>query len=158
LLARLPGGFRSPAWRLEGSFSAIAREGLLLEIVAAFGRNGNQTTPSAAPPAWLRAARDFLHENACVPLDLAGVARAVGRHEIHLAREFRRFFGATMGGYLRQLRTERAALLLLETQSNITAIALDCGFASHSHLCREFKSRFGITPSQYRSRQACARR
>jgi AraC-like DNA-binding protein len=43
-----------------------------------------------------------MHENAFVPLTMAQIAREAGRHEIHLAREFRRFFGVPVGVYLRQ--------------------------------------------------------
>jgi AraC family transcriptional regulator len=133
-------------------FSPFACEGILLEIIAALGRNGATVNTSANPPSWLRAAREFLHENADASFSMARVAQAAGRHEIHVAREFRRFYGTSVGAYLRRLRTEKAAQLLAATQQTITDIALDCGFASHSHLCREFKARFGVTPSRYRAR------
>jgi len=77
--------------------------------------------------------------------------RAAGRHEIHLAREFKRYFGVSVGSYLRQARIERAADLLRNTSSNITDIALRCGFANHAHLCRVFKAYFAMSPSQYRA-------
>ena len=138
----------------DDAFSAIACEGILLEVIAAFGRRGIAATTPARPPAWLCAARDFIHENAVTPLSLAQVARAAGRHEIHLAREFRRFFGASVCAYSRRLRIERAARLLLRPSIAISEVALDCGFSNHSHLCREFKAHFDVTPSQYRSRHA----
>jgi AraC family transcriptional regulator len=138
----------------KDDFSALACEGILLEIIAALGRNGATANSHANPPAWLRAARDFLHENAGAPLSMARVAQAAGRHEIHVAREFRRFYGTSVGAYLRRLRTEKAAQLLVATEDAITDIALGCGFASHSHLCREFKAHFGVTPSRYRAGSA----
>jgi AraC family transcriptional regulator len=132
-------------------FSALACEGLLLEMIAQFGRLGSAgTTTQKKPPAWLCAARDFMHENVCGALSMAQIARAASRHEIHLAREFRRFFGVPVGVYLRQLRVERARQLLLNRRLSISEIALSCGFSNHSHFCRAFKWRLGITPSQYR--------
>ena len=136
----------------KDALSALACEGLVLEIVAAFGRVGFGGSNGAEPPAWLRAARDYLHSNACGAPTMKQVAQAAGRHEIHLAREFRRHFGTSIGGYLRRLKTEEAARLLLQPRADITDIALQCGFASHSHLCRVFKEHFGVTPSQYRAR------
>jgi AraC family transcriptional regulator len=136
----------------EDDFAIVAREGIVLEIIAAFGRSTKLDLCDAKPPAWLRAARDFLHANAAEPLTMKRIAGAAGRHEIHLAREFRRYFGISVGAYLRRIRTERAAHLLQHTRSDITDIALDCGFASHSHLCRVFKTHFGVSPSQYRAR------
>ncbi|HEX3944067.1 MAG TPA: AraC family transcriptional regulator [Rhizomicrobium sp.] len=135
----------------DDALSAVAREGIVLEIVAAFGRVGFGTPADAEAPRWLRIARDYLHAHACATPTMAQVARAAGRHEIHLAREFRRYFGMSVGTYLRRLKTEEAARLLLQPRANITAVALRCGFASHSHLCRVFKEHFGITPSQYRT-------
>jgi AraC family transcriptional regulator len=137
--------------RREDQFASVACEGIVLEIIAAFGRAG-VVHPGASAPAWLNAARDYLHAHAGVSLSMKEIARAAGRHEIHLAREFRRYFGLPVGSYLRQVRTERAAHLLRYTGSDITEIALRCGFASHAHLCRVFKAHFGVSPSQYRAR------
>lgn len=134
----------------DDEFSCLAREGIVLEVVASFARAGDVRAP--APPPWLKTARDFIHANGFAPLAISEVAKAAGRHEIHLAREFRRHFGMSVGSYLRQVRTERAAHLLRHSSSDITGIALRCGFASHAHLCRVFKAHFGLTPSQYRAK------
>lgn len=146
------------------ALSALACEGLLLEIVAAFGRHWTATRTSATTtagarataPLWLRVARDFIHANAFNSPSMTQIATAAGRHEIHLAREFRRFYAISVGAYIRRLRTERAALLLLEAEISISDVAQRCGFASHPHLCREFKAHFGVTPSEYRSQATTA--
>lgn len=133
-------------------FSPLAREGILLEIVAAFGRADALAGTAAKAPAWLCRARDFMQQNAFATVTLRQIADAAGRHEIHLAREFRRYFGISVGSYLRKVRAERAAHLLRHSTSAITDIALGCGFASHAHLCRVFKAQFGLTPTQYRAK------
>jgi AraC family transcriptional regulator len=138
--------------RQDDGFSAVACEGIMLEIIAAFGRRRSVAAVNTKPPAWLCAAREFMHEHAFAPLTMAQIACAAGRHEIHLAREFRRFFGTSVGAYLRRLRIEQAQRLLLKTRYSISDIAQTCGFASHSHLCREFKAHFGLSPSEYRLR------
>ncbi|MGN6517488.1 MAG: AraC family transcriptional regulator [Rhizomicrobium sp.] len=134
------------------AMSSLACEGIVLEIVAGLGRVGSGASQGAAMPPWLRAARDYLHASACAAPTMKQIARAAGRHEIHLAREFRRYFGVSVGGYLRRLKTEEAARLLRRPGADITDVALHCGFASHAHLCRVFKAHFGVTPSQYRAR------
>jgi len=134
-------------------FSALACEGLMLETVAAFGRN-LRTPATGAAPAWLEAARDFIHANALQKLSLAEIAAAAGRHEIHLAREFRRRYGLSVGAYLRRQRIDEATRLLRQRRLSLTEIALECGFSSHSHLCRAFRAQHGVTPSQYRADQA----
>jgi AraC-like DNA-binding protein len=54
---------------------------------------------------------------------------------------------------MRRLRAERAARLLRNGQLSISEIAQNCGYASHSHLCREFKTQLGATPSEYRAKR-----
>jgi AraC family transcriptional regulator len=136
--------------RRDDRFSALAREGILLELIAAFARHGKSTKSTGTPPPWLSAVRDYLLQGACTPLSMRQLARVAGRHEIHLAKDFRRFFGTSVGEFARRLRIEQVARLLLRSDTSICDIAIDCGFSSHSHLCREFKARFGITPSNYR--------
>jgi AraC family transcriptional regulator len=138
--------------RSPDDLSGLACEGMVLEALAAFARRSLGTGGARHAPVWLRTARDFLRENASAPLPLARVAQVAGRHEVHLAREFRRFFGTSIGQYLRRLRCERAAALLAQPRGTrtLTEVALCCGFSSHAHLCHEFRRAFGVTPSHYR--------
>jgi AraC family transcriptional regulator len=135
----------------DDDVSVLACEGLMLEIMAAFTRRGFLDPYRGPVPPWLRRAKEFIDQHWLASFSLKDVACAAGRHEIHLAREFRRFFGASVGAYLRRLRTDEAARLLASSQPiTITEIALCCGFSSHPHLCREFRRRFGVSPSEYR--------
>jgi AraC family transcriptional regulator len=134
----------------EDDFTPVACHGLMLEAVAALGRANRPLVAPGRPPAWLRVARDYVHENALRPVTLKEVALAVGRHEIHLAREFGRYYGVTIGACLRRLRAQHAARLLESTGAGLTQVALESGFSSHAHLCREFKAQLGMTPSKYR--------
>ncbi|MBT3569665.1 MAG: helix-turn-helix transcriptional regulator [Opitutae bacterium] len=68
-------------------------------------------------------------------------------------RRFRRAFGSSPHQYLLRLRVNAAARLLIETSQTIAAIAQDCGFHDHAHLCRNFGKIMNVTPSTFRSRQ-----
>jgi AraC-like DNA-binding protein len=48
-----------------------------------------------------------------------------------------------------QLRLARA-LVELPYSTDITSLALDLGFSSHSHFTLAFRSAFGCTPSEFR--------
>ncbi|HEX3663948.1 MAG TPA: helix-turn-helix transcriptional regulator [Rhizomicrobium sp.] len=140
--------------RARDTYSDLVCEGVLLEIVAAFGRSCETgRRQSTTPPQWLRRVREFLHEQSGASLRMTDVAKTAARHEVHVAREFRRFYGTTIGDYLRKLRLDSAAQQLSDPRAEICQVALDCGFSSHSHLCREFKRRFGVTPSHFRARR-----
>lgn len=133
------------------TFAPLALKGILLELVAAFGRKECNVGPGG-PPLWLREARDYLRENADRNPSLESMAARAGKHPVHLAKEFRRYFGTSIGAYLRQMRLKQAEAMLLRKNLDLTGIALACGFASHSHMCRSFKAAYGVTPSQFRSR------
>ncbi|HJU26434.1 MAG TPA: helix-turn-helix transcriptional regulator, partial [Rhodanobacteraceae bacterium] len=126
-------------------FSGLAIAGLSLELVALFGRNHDARTA----PAWLRCIKDRLDSTDNLPT-LAELARDANRHPVHVAREFRRRYGLTLGEYLRRRRSEQAARLLRSTTMPLTEIALTCGYAGSSQLSRAFRAAFGLAPSEYR--------
>ena len=55
-----------------------------------------------------------------------------------------------MSKYVQQLRVGRAAQLLQDKRLSSAQIAQAAGFADQAHLCRIFKSEFGLTPGRYR--------
>ncbi len=132
----------------DDGFGRFAAEGLALELVALFGRRRRRV---GAPPSWLVAARDQVAHSSAQSLTLEAIAARAGRHPVHLAREFHRYFGASIGEYRRAERLRRADELLGTTRG-LSEIALACGFNSHSHFTRAFAAAHGVTPSEYRKR------
>ena len=55
--------------------------------------------------------------------------------------------------YLLQQRVARARELLRASNLALTDIALQLGFASHSHFSTAFRSETGLPPSEYRRAQ-----
>jgi len=52
--------------------------------------------------------------------------------------------------YRNQLRLRAALESLAERHADLTGIALDLGFSSHSHFTETFRRTFGRTPSSVR--------
>jgi AraC-like DNA-binding protein len=71
-------------------------------------------------------------------------------HPVHLAQEFKRVYGTTVGQFSRSLRLEQARKLLAETREPISSIAVKTGFYDPAHFSRVFRSQFGLTPSEFR--------
>lgn len=138
-------------FRLNDGASNLALEGLTLELLAQTSR-----VPLArrdvSPPRWLIHAMELLHARYAENLKFAEIAVAVGIHPVHLAAEFRRHFGGTMGASLRAVRIAAAKKALRESNRTVAEIAGDCGFYDEPHLCRTFKAQAGMTPTQYRVR------
>jgi AraC family transcriptional regulator len=78
---------------------------------------------------------------------LAGLADASAWH---LARIFRDETGATLHDYVTRARLASALDRVLDADADLSAIALDSGFASHSHFSARFRALFGLAPSELR--------
>jgi AraC family transcriptional regulator len=129
--------------------AALAIEGLMLELLALASRRPNETAaPRSAP--WLLQARELIEAGLGGHLGVTGIAAAVGVHPVTLARAFRRCFGCTMGGFVRQRRIERAMEQLRRSRAPLAEIALANGFADQSHFSNLFRRTVGLTPSRYR--------
>lgn len=83
-------------------------------------------------------------------ITLDDVARAVHASPFHLARIFQQQTGVPVHRYLTQLRLRASLERLAEDDTDITAIALELGFSSHSHFTDAFRREFGRPPSKVR--------
>jgi len=132
--------------RRRDAFTPLALEGLALELTAVSARG-----PAARrPEPWLEQARDLLHEHLRTPPSATALAREVGVHPSHLAREFRAHFGDSPGGYARRLRLEWAAARLVASDTPLACLAAEAGFVDQSHFTHAFRRRFGVTPGRFR--------
>lgn len=131
------------------SASALAIEGYTLAILGELAR-GAGTAQRGTAPSWLARAVDLLHARCLDSLDMSGIAGEVGVHPVHLARQFRRYHGCTMGEYVRRLRIEYACQQLARTDAALSSIAYVAGFADQGHFSRTFRALTGMTPGAYR--------
>jgi len=84
------------------------------------------------------------------PLSLSQLARSVDVSPYYAARVFRRVFGTSIHQHQLELRLRHALTLLVDTEFDLSRIALDVGFANHGHFTNYFRRRFGAPPSQAR--------
>ena len=97
-------------------------------------------------------ARAFLDAHLAETVGLETVARDAGTSMYHLCRVFREQTGFTMHAYRTRQRLGHALDRLVSGSSaNLTDLALDLGFSSHSHLSRTFQKQMGVSPSAIRS-------
>lgn len=136
--------------RHPDSWSLLAIEGLLLDMLATASRIGPETGRETVPP-WLEWVQEMLHEEPLARLDLTVLAQHAGVHPAYLARAFRHHFHCSVGEYSRRIRLERAARSLASGGASIAAIALEAGFADQSHLTRCFKRFYNTTPGSFRA-------
>lgn len=85
------------------------------------------------------------------PLTVRALAREAAMSPFHFSREFKRETGLTPRDYLRGARLARAKRLLAADDRPVTDVAMECGFASASHLATAFRRAHGMAPSKYRA-------
>jgi AraC family transcriptional regulator len=86
------------------------------------------------------------------PLDLRDLADHACLSRFHFHRIFQALVGETVGELVRRLRLERAATHLRTSQTPITELAFEAGYATHEAFIRAFRAAFGYTPSTLRRR------
>jgi len=109
------------------------------------------TYEGGLPQRQLLQVLDYIDAHLSSEITLADLAELVGMSQFHFGRLFKQSLGLSPYQYLLQQRVERAKQLLKQRDQPIAAIALECGFNSHSHLGRKFRQLTGMTPKAYRA-------
>lgn len=123
-------------------------------IVASLGisRHLNRTEGTTIPFQELRAPVDYICENFASDISVRSLASACSISVSALERRFKKHLDKTPRQYITEVRLDNARQMLLETDRPIGAIALETGFADHSHFTRAFSRHYGESPRQARGR------
>ena len=144
---------------LAGQLDALGGEESVIGIVAAVIADAyrvvayGQSSTGRRHRDLVDAARAELSRTVSMNRSVNEIARAVGTSPYHLCRVFRAHTGQTLHRYRMTLRL-RLALEQLESARatrNLSAIAHDLGFSSHSHFVRAMRRQTGRSPSALRT-------
>lgn len=130
----------------------IAVLGRLLHL--AYARAGAPEVSPAAPreaEELVERARTFALAHVDERLTLARFAAAAGCTPFRLCHAVRAVTGGTLHAWLVRLRLQLSLERVAEPFSDLTTVALDLGFSSHSHFTAAFRKAFGVTPSAFRT-------
>ncbi|MBS0657562.1 MAG: helix-turn-helix transcriptional regulator [Verrucomicrobia bacterium] len=125
---------------------------LLGACLAAAQRDSRRLTPHSSPVLTKGIARvqEAIAQEPARRWTLTELASLAGVSPFHFAHVFRRQVGASVHQYVLQSRLETTLPRVLEPEEDLSAIALDAGFASHSHFTARFRAHFGTTPRALR--------
>ena len=94
----------------------------------------------------------YLNEHLTEEVSVEQLAKAAHFSTFHFQRIYKYLQGESPYETLIRLRLERAASILkYNNADSIAFIARACGFASPEHFSRQFKDRYGVTPSSLRN-------
>jgi AraC-like DNA-binding protein len=128
--------------------TAVAFRAAVTRVV---GRAGKRV-PSASTVAAMNRIRGFLGEHVGENLTLGELAAMATMSRSHFSHTFHAVLGMSLRDYVRDLRLERAHLLLLASRISLTAIAAESGFYDLPHLDKAFRHRLGMSPLEFRRR------
>lgn len=81
------------------------------------------------------------------------MARLCGLGVTQFIHHVRLLTNMTPAQYLQACRLERAAVMLREPGTKVTAVSFDCGFSSSQYFATAFQQRFGCAPRQFVQRE-----
>ncbi|HEY7638259.1 MAG TPA: AraC family transcriptional regulator [Steroidobacteraceae bacterium] len=105
---------------------------------------------SARRVAVVDRARSYILNRYRESLSLSSIAAASGVAPSTLCENFPCIVGVPVWRYVQRLRLQDAALALGEGATDLSRLALDLGFSSHSHFAQAFRAHFGQAPSHFR--------
>ena len=105
---------------------------------------------SSRAAAAIDKARSYILSRYREPLSLASIAASCDAAPSTLCESFPRVVGMPVWKYVQRLRLQEAALALAEGAEDLSGLALDLGFSSHSHFAQAFRAHFGEAPSRFR--------
>jgi AraC-like DNA-binding protein len=146
LLQRMRAGDVDPLEAEEATMMIVAR-------ALAAARGAWRRMP-ASHPAHRDLAQDamaLVGAAQCERLTLSATARRLAVTPFHLCRVFRAQTGMPLHRHVTRLRLRAALDALARRDADLTCIALDAGFCSHSHFTSAFGREFGVTPSAWRA-------
>jgi len=95
--------------------------------------------------------RHYINNNFDNELNLDLLSHIRFTSKFHLLRLFKRYYGQTPMQYLIDRRLDKSKELLLKGQS-VTETCFDIGFESPSSFSTLFKSKFGLTPTEFQKK------
>lgn len=137
----------------EGAADPLAAEALVLRLANETVHEG-RLPGAAVTPMRKRVADRIKRTLAGDPMrrwTLSDIAAEVGGSPLHLTQLFQQVEGMPLYRYQQQLRLAQA-LLRLPRCEDLTALALELGFSSHSHFSAAFRKAYGCAPSALRRR------
>ena len=80
------------------------------------------------------------------------IAQSIGISEVYLRKLFSNNLSTTVNQYIQNKRIEKSMILLTKTSMTVTEISENCGYANIYYFCRSFKTKTGMTPTEFRNR------
>ncbi len=117
---------------------------IFYDILGRLSKEQNRKSNILSPAA------KYIEEHLCeAELNNTQLAKHLNISEVYLRKLFLENYGTTPKQHILNIRLEKAKQLLCDSVLSVTEISELCGMSSVYHFCRVFKSKIGITPTEY---------
>lgn len=97
----------------------------------------------------IRQAQQFISSHIREKLSVPLVARQVDVSPSYLTALFHKNLQISPGEYIRRIKLQESKQMIRENNLNFTEIAAELQYSTVHHFSRQFKEKFGITPTEY---------
>ena len=124
---------------------------LLLLRESAAPKSGKLQTSNAihSENEIIRQAQQFVSTHIREKLSVPLVARQVDVSPSYLTALFHKNLQISPGEYIRRIKLQESKQMIRENNLNFTEIAAELQYSTVHHFSRQFKEKFGITPTEY---------
>ena len=137
-------------WFLTSKWPVYDQKDNILGSIG-ISRHLNRSERRSLPFRELGATIDYIAVNFSSNISIRNLAAASNLSVSALERRFRKHLGVTPYQYLLAVRLEHARQLLLKTNKSVGTVALETGFADHSHFTRSYRRKYDHSPRDARS-------
>ena len=121
-------------------------------ITLCYTENIMENQEKSSIPSKLEQVHDYLDEHYAEKINLEDLSSRFFISKFHLAREYKKRYGVTIGNDLTTKRISHAKSMLRFSEASIESIALDCGFQESGYFIKVFKKAENMTPLEYRKK------
>ncbi len=140
--------------REDAECAEIKIKSLLLDIFYTYIKNAalSDGTRSVKKTAlsYILGSIDYIHEHYAEKITLSDLAGCAYMSNEYYTRVFMKYMGCRPFVYINNYRIKESISMLLDTDKNITDIAMKCGFTTVSYYNLRFREIMNCTPSEYR--------
>lgn len=131
--------------KINDDYSNLSIDILLVEI---FSHLKDTREIKSKNPLWVKKLQELLFDED-IDYTLKDLSSILGLHPVHLSREFSKYFGTSLGNYIRLIKVNQAFNLIVSNKYSMTEICYKCGFYDQSHFIKNFKRIYLTTPTKF---------
>ncbi len=122
---------------------------LLREVAAPKGGKLQTSNAIHSENEIIRQAQQYISSHIREKLSVPLVARQVDVSPSYLTALFHKNLQISPGEYIRRIKLQESKQMIRENNLNFTEIAAELQYSTVHHFSRQFKEKFGITPTEY---------